>query len=191
MYAIHGTITTENSANIGPTHRTRRDSSTRTLFSGSSAGATRSSSLRTRCSGFRSGSTPHPLARERRYAPKWRLAQGPLGAREAGGEGVAGGAVQVPGELHGPAGLVVGDALHGQQGGAAVLPQHPGLGGGGILGPHPLGGRVQPDAGRPEQLVQPVLLEHLDIELDQPGGQVVVHQGHRLPPPPPPPPPPP
>src|SRR5437764_3557142 len=153
MYAIHGTITTENSANIGPTHRTRRDSSTRILFSGSSAGAMRSSSLRTRCSGFRSGSTPHPLANRCGYAPIWQLAEGRLGAGEAGGEGVARGAVQVPGELHRAAGLVVSDALHGQQGGAAGLVERAGLGGRGGLGAHPLGRRRQPDARRAEQLV--------------------------------------
>src|SRR4029077_655707 len=51
------------------------------------------------------------------------LAEAGLGAVEAGGEGVAGGAVQVPGELHRAAGLVVSDPLHGQQGRAAGLVQ--------------------------------------------------------------------
>src|SRR5207253_8281884 len=50
--------------------------------------------------------------------------------------------VEVPGELDGAAGLVVGDALHGQQGRAAGLVQHAGLGARGVLRAHPLGGRV-------------------------------------------------
>src|SRR5690242_374459 len=67
------------------------------------------------------------------------LAEGGVGAREGGGEGVARGAVQVPGELHRAAGLVAGDALHGQQGRAAGLVEYAGLRGRGVLGAHPLG----------------------------------------------------
>ena len=64
-------------ANVGPTHRIRRDSSTRTVFSGSSAGATRSSSLRTRCSGLRSGSMSAPLAARRRICTDLVTSRGP------------------------------------------------------------------------------------------------------------------
>ncbi len=84
------------------------------------------------------------------------------------------------GEFDGAAGLVVGGAFHGEQGGATGLVQNAGFGGRGVLGAHPLGGRVKADARGPEQFVQAVLLEQLDVQLDEPGRQVVVHQRHRL-----------
>ena len=83
-------------------------------------------------------------------------------------------------ELDRAAGVVVGDALHGQQRGAAVLAQRAGLGGRGVLGAHPLAGRAHPDARRPEQLIQAVLLQHLDAQVNEGGGQEVVHQRDRL-----------
>jgi hypothetical protein len=86
----------------------------------------------------------------------------------------------VPAELDGPARLVAGDALHGEQRGAAGLVQYAGLGRRGVLRADALRGRLQPDAGRAQQVVQAVLLEQLGVEPDQPGGQVVAHQGHRL-----------
>jgi hypothetical protein len=106
--------------------------------------------------------------------------EGGLGPRQVSGKRVPGGPVQVPGELDRTASLVIGNAFHGQQGRAAGLVQCAGFGARGVLRAHPLGGGVQPDTGGAQQLVQAVLLEHLDAQLDQPGRQVVVHQGHRL-----------
>ena len=83
-------------------------------------------------------------------------------------------------ELDGAAGVVVGDALHGQQRGAAGLAESAGLRGRGVLGAHPLGGRGHADTRRPEQLVEAMLLQHLDAQVHQCGGQVVVHQRDRL-----------
>ena len=54
--------------------------------------------------------------------------------------------------------------------------QDPGLRGRGVLGAHSLGGRAEPDARGAQQLVQPVLFQHVDAQVDQAGRQEVVHQ---------------
>jgi hypothetical protein len=83
-------------------------------------------------------------------------------------------------ELDGTSGVVVGDPFHGQQRGTASLAEGAGLRGRRVLGAHALGRGRQPDPRRPEQFVQAVLLQHLDAQVNEGGGQEVVHQGDGL-----------
>ena len=71
-------------------------------------------------------------------------------------------------------------AGHREQGRAQGFVQVPGLGGGRGPCADGLPGDPEPDAGRPQDVVEAALLQTGGAELDQAGREVVGHQGERL-----------